>query len=166
MLGQLTWDGDVNYTAFPVTPGDVAALTVQEFTFDLDELDQNQAPSMERVCRTFMNDANRALVWWIRFEALQAWYASSEVMLRTSDVSTVRDAYEAAASFPLNHRWEFDAEGFGSAIGAVAVKRARAAVTAAATVEFGRPSTGDGQITLSNRRNHRPWRHGGSLSRR
>lgn len=56
----------MNHTAFPATPGDVATLTVQEFTFDLDELDVNQMPSMERVCRTFL-DANRALVWWIRF---------------------------------------------------------------------------------------------------
>ena len=33
----------MNGTAFPVTPGDVAALTPQEFTFDLDELDERLA---------------------------------------------------------------------------------------------------------------------------
>jgi len=115
----------VNPTAFPVTPGDVAALTVQEFTFDVDELDGNRAPSMERVCRTFMDDANRALVWWIRFGALNAWYARADVMARTSGSSTLRDARAAAASFPLNHRWEFDHEDFGCAIEAVTVKRAR-----------------------------------------
>ena len=60
----------MNHTAIPATPGDVATLTVQEFTLDLDELEGNRVPSMERVCRTFMDDANRALVWWIRFGAL------------------------------------------------------------------------------------------------
>jgi hypothetical protein len=51
----------MNATAFPATPGDVAALTVQEFTLELDELDGHRAASLERVCRTFMDDANRAL---------------------------------------------------------------------------------------------------------
>jgi hypothetical protein len=116
----------VDYTAFPATPGDVAALTIQEFAFDLDELDGNRAPSIDRVCRTFMDDANRALVWWIRFGALKAWYDRTDVMARPTHSSTLRDACEAAASFPLNHCWEFDAEDFGSAIETVAVKRARA----------------------------------------
>jgi hypothetical protein len=49
----------------------VATLTVQEFTFDLNELDWNRVPSMERVYRTFMDDANRALVWWIRYGAFK-----------------------------------------------------------------------------------------------
>ena len=67
-------------TAFPTTPDEVAALTPQEFTFDLNDLDGNHAPSMDRVCRTFMDDANRALVWWIRFGALKAWCARTDVM--------------------------------------------------------------------------------------
>lgn len=113
-------------TVFPASPGDVAKLTVQEFTFDLDDVDGNPAPSMERVCRTFMDDTNRALVWWIRFEALKAWYSSTDPVARTFESPTLRDAREAAATFPLNHRWEFDSEDFCSAIDAVAVKRARA----------------------------------------
>jgi hypothetical protein len=115
----------MEHTAFPATPGDVATLTVQEF--DLDELDGDRVPSMERVCRTFMDDANRALVWWIRFEALKNWCARTDGMARsTSDSWIVRDACEAAASFPLNHLWEFDPEDFGFAVEAVAVRRARA----------------------------------------
>lgn len=117
----------MNRTTFPATPGDVATLTVQEFTFDFDDLDGNRAPSIERVCRIFMDDANRALVWWIRFEALKTWYARTDVTTAgTSDSSSLRDACDVAASFPLNHHWEFDLDDFGSAIEAVAVKRARA----------------------------------------
>jgi hypothetical protein len=111
----------VNQTGFPATPRDVAALTVQEFTFDLDELDGNEPPSMERVCRTFMDDTNRALIWWIRFGALKAWCARTDVIARLAANSlTLRDAC------PLNDRWEFDAKGFGSAIDSVTVRRARA----------------------------------------
>jgi len=114
----------MNQTIFPVTPGDVAVLTVKEFTFDLDELDEDRGPSMERVCRSFTDDENRALVWWIRFGALKTWFATTDVTARVSDSLTLRDACEAAASFPLNHRWEFDPDDFGSAVEAVAVRRA------------------------------------------
>jgi hypothetical protein len=115
----------MNHTAFPATPGDVATLTVQEFTFDLDELDLTRVPSMERVCRTFL-DANRALGWWIRFEALKKWCAGIDVTApSTSDSSILRDACEVAASFPLNHLWEFDAKDFGFALDTLAVRRAR-----------------------------------------
>lgn len=115
-------------TAFPATPRDVVALTVQEFTFDLDELDGKRVPSMEQVCRTFVDDANRALVWWIRFAALQSWCGRSDVMTRlASDLCTLRDACEVAASFPLNHRWEFDSVQFGSAIDRATKRRVRAA---------------------------------------
>ncbi len=117
----------MNHTAFPTTPGDVATLTVQEFVFDIHELDVNRIPSMERVCRTFIDDANRALVWWIRFEALKKWYASTDSLARsTADAFVVRDACEVAASLPLNRLWEFDATDFGSALESLAVKRARA----------------------------------------
>ena len=116
----------MNHTVFPATPGDVAILTVGEFTFDLDELDGNRVPSMDRVCRTFMNDANRALVWWIRFGAFKNWCARTDVIVRsTSDSSILRDACEVAASFPLNHLWEFDPASFGFAVETVSVKRAR-----------------------------------------
>jgi hypothetical protein len=114
-------------TAFPATPRDVATLTVQEFTFHLDELDANRTPSMESVCRTFTTDANRALVWWIRFEALKTWSARTDVIARlNSGAVTLRDACDVAASFPLNHHWEFEPDDFCSAIEAVTVRRTRA----------------------------------------
>jgi len=114
----------MNDTAFPVPPQDVAVLTVQEFAFDLD-----QVPSLERVCRLFINDANRALVWWIRFEAFKNWCARTDVMTRsTSEAGIVRDACAAAASFPLNHRWEFDPTDFARAVERMAVSRASAGV--------------------------------------
>jgi hypothetical protein len=117
----------MNRTAFPATPGAVAALTVQEFTLDLDELDGSRVPSMARVCGMFADDVNRALIWWIRFAALKTWCARADVLARlTSESSAVRDACEVAASFPLNHRWEFERENFSSAIEAATARRARA----------------------------------------
>ena len=117
----------MNGTAFPVTPGHVAALTPQEFTFDLDELDEHRVPSMDRVCRTFMDDANRALIWWIRFVALKAWCARTVGMAQLSIGSvTLRDACDVAASFPLNHRWEFETDDFRSAIELASLTRAQA----------------------------------------
>jgi hypothetical protein len=117
----------MNRTAFPATPDEVAALTPQEFTFDLDDFDGNQAPSMERVCQTFMDDANRALVWWIRFGALKAWCARTDVTARLNSGSmTLQDARDVAASLPLNHCWEFEPAPFYSALEAVTVRRARA----------------------------------------
>jgi hypothetical protein len=110
----------MNPTAFPATPGDVAVLTPQEFAFDLDELDGNRVPSLERVCRTFMTDANRALVWWIRFRALKVWCTRSEVIAQLNSGSvTMRGACNVAASFPLNHQWEFEPADFYSAIEAL-----------------------------------------------
>ena len=78
----------MNLTPFPATPTDVAVLTVQEFTFDLDEFNGQGIPSMERICRTFMDDANRALVWWIRFAALKAWRTSPDVIARSMSVAS------------------------------------------------------------------------------
>lgn len=116
----------VAHTPFPATPRDVAVLTIQEFTSDLDELGATGVPSLERVCRTFMHDANRALVWWIRFGALQAWCARTEGLAQLNSGSvTLGDACEVAASFPLNHDWEFEPDDFCSAITAVTVRRAR-----------------------------------------
>jgi hypothetical protein len=117
----------MNRTAFPATPDEVAALTPQEFTFDLDDLDGNHPPSMDRVCRTFMDDSNRALVWWIRFGALKAWCARTDVMARLNSGSMIlQDARDVAASFPLNNLWEFEPAPFYSALEAVTVRRARA----------------------------------------
>ncbi len=121
-------------TPFPAVPRDVAVLTVHEFTFDLDELDEHQIPPIERICRMFMDDANRALVWCIRFGAWKAWCSSPDVMVRaTSDSRIVRDAREVAASFPLNHRWEFDSAAFGRAVDGISLRRARTGVDSAAS---------------------------------
>jgi hypothetical protein len=121
-------------TPFPAMPTDVAVLTVQEFTFDLEEPDGPRGPSMERICRTFMHDANRALVWWIRFGALQTWRDSPDVVARaTHDAWILRDAREAAASFPLNRHWEFDPTAFSLAVERVAQRRARTGVDSAAS---------------------------------
>jgi hypothetical protein len=112
-------------TAFPATPDAVSALAIQEFAFDLDDLVGQRVPSLERVCGSFADDANRALVWCIRFGALKNWSGRVGVLARlTADPSAFRDAREAAAGCPLNPRWEFDPEDFGSAIEAVAVRRA------------------------------------------
>ena len=82
---------------------------------------------MERVGRTFMDDANRALIWWIRFVALKSWCARADVMAQLSTGSfTLRDACAVAASFPLNDHWEFDADDFCSAIEVISLTRARA----------------------------------------
>lgn len=115
----------MNHTPFPATPADVAVLTVQEFTFDLDEFEGHIIPSMDRICQTFMHDANRALVWWIRFGALKAWRSNPDVIARSmSNSGILRDACEVAASFPLNHLWEFDATDFGRALDGMALRRA------------------------------------------
>jgi len=117
----------MNRTAFPATPGDVTTLTVQEFMSDLDGLDGTRLPSLEHVCRSFRDDANRAVVWWIRFGALKNWCARTDVVARSaSDAWIVQDALEVAASFPLNHLCEFDPKDFGFAVEAVAVRRAQA----------------------------------------
>lgn len=112
-------------TAFPATPRDVTALTVKEFTFDLDELDGDRVPSLERVCRTFMDDTNRALVWWIRYAAFRHWRAETDIPTCPTHW-TLRDACEVAASFPLNHHWEFEMVDFGFAVEAAGGRRTRA----------------------------------------
>jgi hypothetical protein len=129
-------DGNRDGTAFPATPGDVAILTIQEFMFDIYDVDGIRAPSLDHVRRIFMEDANRVLVWWIRFGALKTWCASSMEGIEgaTDDSAILRDAYELAAGFPLNPFWEFDATAFGYVVQTMADKRARAA---AAGVEFG-----------------------------
>ena len=45
-------------------------LTVPEFAC---ALDLDAAASLDVGCRRFLDDANRALVWFIRFRALVAW---------------------------------------------------------------------------------------------
>ena len=63
-------------TMFPTLPGEVAVLSTGEFAVGLE---LNNAPSLEGVCRRFGNDANRALVWLIRFRALKTWAARDGV---------------------------------------------------------------------------------------
>jgi hypothetical protein len=112
-------------TPFPTRPIDVAALSVQEFSIDLTF---NNAPSLDVACRRFADDANRALVWWIRFSALKAWCAQTEMAGWLDGRSgTSKDVCEVAASFELNDRWEFDAHHFCSAIDRLVSRRSRTA---------------------------------------
>jgi hypothetical protein len=96
----------------------VAALTVPEFTC---ELDLNGSVSLDAVCGRFLEDANRAVVWFIRFRALTVWRERMDVApwLRLRP-SHAHYACELAASFDLNDAWEFDAERFRSAVESVA----------------------------------------------
>ena len=110
-------------TPFPTCPADVAPLTIHEFAVDGELAD---APTLDSVCGRFVGDANRALVWLVRFRALMAlneragmadWFRSG--------VRSRRDVCEVAAKLALNDRWEFDEATFCSAVDAVASKRSR-----------------------------------------
>lgn len=116
----------MNDTAFPATPADVAILTVQEFTFNIDRLDPKRVPSLDHVCRAFIDDGNRALVWWIRFDALQRWWTTIEGQA-DSISDALADACEVAASFPLDPHWAFDDKGFAWAV--ANCRRTRAAAS-------------------------------------
>ena len=101
-------------TPFPARPGDVVPLTVPEFMFGLD---LEREPSIGFVCDRFLDDANRALVWLIRFRALRAWCARAETNAwLISGNGCSQRACEVAASFALNGKWEFDAADFHSAV--------------------------------------------------
>jgi ABC-type iron transport system FetAB ATPase subunit len=104
-------------TPFPATPCDVVTLSVPEFT---GELDVNTSASLDAVCRRFLEDTNRAVVWFIRSRALKTWSERMDVAqwLR-SEPSHADRARELAASFDLNDAWEFDAERFRSAVESV-----------------------------------------------
>jgi hypothetical protein len=105
-------------TPFPTNPSDVVALTVPEFTC---ELDLNGSVWLDAVCRRFVDDTNRALVWFIRFRALTAWCERPDVgVWLQSEPSHADHACQLAASFGLNDDWEFDAERFRSAVDSVA----------------------------------------------
>lgn len=110
-------------TSFPIRPCDVAALTVGEFTTDLD---LNRSPSLDDACERFLNDTNRALVWLIRARALRAWCARPEIALWLHHADThSKSACEAAATFGLNEAWEFDAADFREAVESVIARRFR-----------------------------------------
>jgi hypothetical protein len=111
----------MNRTSFPTAPKDVVSLTPQEFVFDLDV---NDDPPLDAICARFLNDANRALVWFIRFRALKAWCARADTAGWPQACSgTWRDASEVAAGFDLNDEWEFDEQEFCAAISVVASQR-------------------------------------------
>ena len=113
----------VHSTPFPVTPADVVALTTQEFTFDVDV---NDGPSLDMVCARFLDDTNRALVWFIRFRALKAWSTRAEIASWfLSDAGNSRGACEVAASFRLNAEWQFDPEEFRLAVDSLVGRRSR-----------------------------------------
>jgi hypothetical protein len=109
-------------TPFPTRPCDVVALTLPEFTC---QLNSSETVSIDVVCHRFPDDMNRAVVWFIRFRALTAWCARTDTAswLR-SEPSRTSDACELAASFELNEHWEFDAERFRTAVDSVAARRA------------------------------------------
>ena len=108
-------------TPFPARPCDVVALTVQEFTRGLDV---NAAASIDVICQRFLDDANRALVWLIRFRALQSWCARADIAVwLTSGSAHPQHACEVAASFRLNGQWEFDSDSFRSAVESVNCRR-------------------------------------------
>jgi hypothetical protein len=109
-----TRTSNMRTTPFPASPGAVVALTVPEFTC---ELDLSRPESLDDVCRRFLDDANRALVWLIRFRALTTWCERTDVVVwLRSDHSHARHACAVAASFELNEEWGFDAERFRSAV--------------------------------------------------
>jgi hypothetical protein len=110
--------GNIRPTPFPTRPSDVAALTPSEFAR---ALDLHASVSIDDVCHRFVDDANRALVWLIRFRALTTWCERTDTdpWLRAEPVRAER-ACAMAASFVLNEDWEFDAGEFRSAVQSVA----------------------------------------------
>jgi hypothetical protein len=111
----------MNTTMFPAKAIEVAGLTAQEFEFSLE---WSNAPSLDEICRRFAGDANRALVWVIRFRALEAWCARDGMrQWRNADSRTA--ICEVAASFELNDRWEFEPDAFCLAVDAAVRQRLR-----------------------------------------
>ena len=105
-------------TPFPARASDVVTLTVSEFTC---ELDLNASAPFDSVCRRFLDDANRAVVWFIRFRALTGWCEREDTAAwLKSEPARTRHASELAASFELNDDWQFDSERFRSAVESVA----------------------------------------------
>jgi hypothetical protein len=90
------------------------------------DLDLDAAPSIDLVGQRFLDDANRALVWLIRFIALKAWCARADMTAwLIAGAEHSQHACEVAASFTLNGEWEFDAEDFRSAIESAISRRGR-----------------------------------------
>ena len=118
-VAAATLRGTISATPFPTRPSDVAALTASEFACPLD---LHSSVSIDNVCERFVDDANRALVWLIRFRALTAWCerTDSVAWLRADPVRAER-ACALAAGFALNGSWEFDAGDFRTALQYVAL---------------------------------------------
>jgi hypothetical protein len=113
-------------TPFPARPCDVVVLTVAEFTRDLD---LNATVSIDDVCRRFIDDTNKALVWVIRFRALAAWRKRTDVAAWLgSRPLHAQHACEVAAAFELNSDWEFDVGAFRSAVESEVARGARLGV--------------------------------------
>jgi hypothetical protein len=101
-------------TPFPAHPCDVVALTVHEFASGLHLHD---LVSIATVCDRFPDDANRALVWFIRFRALTAWCERTEIAIwLRAEPRHAHNACAVAASFDLNADWGFDSERFRSKV--------------------------------------------------
>src|SRR4029450_3638495 len=108
-------------TDFPTRPMDVAALTTPEFIYNLE---WNNTPSFDEVCRRLGNDGNRAAAWLIRFRALQAWWACDGMAQWLTDATgTPRDVCEVAARLELNDLQQFDGEAFCAAVAHVGSHR-------------------------------------------
>lgn len=114
----------MRHTPFPTSPSDVVALTVPEF---ICALHLAGPVSLDSACQRFLDDTNRALVWFIRVHALTAWCARTDIdsWLHAQPVHA-QHAWQLAASFALNDDWEFDPDQFRSAVecaGAAEVRR-------------------------------------------
>ena len=110
-------------TPFPARPCDVVALTVAEFTRDLDP---HLMISIDAVCRRFLDDDNKAVVWVIRCRALAAWCVRADVAAWLgSRPSHAQHARQVAATFELNSEWEFDVDAFRSAVECKVARGAR-----------------------------------------
>lgn len=108
-------------TGFPMTPCEVAVLAADEFVFDLD---WKHPPSLNEICLRFEDDTNRALVWCIRFRALEAWSLTATANAwDKAGAWTSSDVCAVAAWFDLNDRWEFDHDEFCRAIDHVVLVR-------------------------------------------
>ena len=113
-------------TPFPLKPSDVPALSVQEFTFGCDF---DYSPPFADICSRFATDANRAVVWLVRFRALQALKRDGRMLswIRSQPErrqgTLVDGVFEAAATQPLNESWEFDTYEFCTAVETLAMRR-------------------------------------------
>lgn len=109
-------------TELPLVPRDVVPLAVDEFTF---VFDLESGPDFADLCSRFRDDTNRAVVWLLRFKALQTLRGdlrlarSAHATGSTDGGSFVRGAFEVAATQPLNEAWEFDRPAFFAAVNAL-----------------------------------------------